>query len=169
MDDTIKYAERNQRKYVCAFADDVTFATNKKYLKNNLLIWKESLKQYSMEINLSKNKIMVVSNKSLKINIERENKKLQQVEEFKSLGVVTNGNGGPEMEFDNTIKNTTNLCHALKAAFINKKEISRKTKITIYTTNNKKTNKFEKHTAKIRNEIFTNNSRRHLERSCKKR
>lgn len=56
----------------------------------------ETLEYYNIEIFFSKTKIMVVSNKNLKTNVEVRNEKPQQVVQMKYLGGITNSIGGHE-------------------------------------------------------------------------
>lgn len=87
-----------------------------------------------MKINLTKTQVMVISKNDSKINIDIDSKKLEQVDEFKYLGVTIDKKGGCETEIDKRIEGTAKLYHALNNVFINKKEVTKKTKLTIYKT-----------------------------------
>lgn len=119
----------------CAFADDVViYAKSEKDLQRNLDAWKEALDRRQMKINGSKTKVMVISREEEQIQILLENKKLEQVSSFKYLGSIFESTGGNEKDVDSRIKATVSTFYALKNTLINKKEISKNTKIKIYKT-----------------------------------
>lgn len=63
---------------------------------------------------------MVISRKDIPINIELDNEKLEQVEEFKYLGVTVDRRGGHESERNKRIENRVKLYHSMNSALINK-------------------------------------------------
>lgn len=148
MDDVIKAAERKSKKVhigfnkltpvsvtVCAFADDVMIcAAKEKELQENLQIWEEELKKRNMKINTNKTKVMVLSKENKEINLEISQSKIEQVDVFKYLGVLIDREGNMENEINERITKATRLYHSLNKAFIGKKEINRKTKMTVYKT-----------------------------------
>jgi hypothetical protein len=67
-------------------------------------------------------------------NIFIEDTKIEQVNEFKYLGVTINNKGKQDTEINQRISAATKLYHSLGKTFIGKKEISRKTKMTVYQT-----------------------------------
>lgn len=117
------------------FADDVVItAGSEKKLQENLKIWKEKMEEEGMEININKTKIMVIGDKDIKINIEINNVKIEQVEEFKYLGVTLEETGKQEAEINERIDKTIKLYYAMNQKFINKKEITKQTKIKVFNT-----------------------------------
>lgn len=119
----------------CAFADDlIVYAKNERDLQLNLNVWKTALEKRNMKINVDKTKVMVIGKNASQIKIQIEEKELEQVEAFKYLGVNIHKNGKEDLEINNRIENTTKLYYALNNTFIRKKEISEKTKITVYKT-----------------------------------
>lgn len=117
------------------FADDVVItAGSEKKLQENLKVWKEKMEEEGMEININKTKIMVIGDKDIKTNIEINNVKIEQVEEFKYLGVKLEGTGKQEAEINERIDKTIKLYYAMNQKFINKKEITKQTKIKVFNT-----------------------------------
>lgn len=117
------------------FADDVVItAGSEKKLQENLKVWKEKMEEEGMEININKTKIMVIGDKDIKTNIEINNVKIEQVEEFKYLGVTLEGTGKQEAEINERIDKTIKLYYAMNQKFINKKEITKQTKIKVFNT-----------------------------------
>jgi hypothetical protein len=57
---------------------------------------------------------------------------LEQVNSFKYLGSIVNKEGKMEEEINARIKAAVRLFHGIKQAFLNKKEISKQTKIAVY-------------------------------------
>jgi hypothetical protein len=119
----------------CAFADDlVVFGSTEKELQENLNTWNKVLKEQQMKINIAKTKIMVITKDEKNVDIEIENTKIEQVNEFKYLGVTINNKGKQDTEINQRISAATKLYHSLGKTFIGKNEISRKTKMTVYQT-----------------------------------
>jgi hypothetical protein len=119
----------------CAFADDlVVFGSTEKELQENLNTWNKVLKEQQMKINIAKTKIMVITKDEKTVDIEIEDTKIEQVNEFKYLGVTINNKGKQDTEINQRISAATKLYHSLGKTFIGKKEISRKTKMTVYQT-----------------------------------
>lgn len=70
------------------YADDmVLIARDEKMLNKNVRIYNRALKTINMKINDNKTKIMVISNKERKHQINVEEEKLEQVKSFKYLGI----------------------------------------------------------------------------------
>lgn len=69
------------------------------------------------------------------VSISVNGEKLEQVETFKYLGTIIDSKGNVEIDIDNRIKAASNMFAAIKKSFINKKEISAKTKLTVYLQN----------------------------------
>lgn len=118
-----------------AFADDLVIMTeNEKDLQRNLEIWNTTLEEYGMRINKNKTKVMVIGNEKKVMNIQIDGVAIEQVETVKYLGVEIQENGKQEIEINNRVEKTLKLFFAMQNVFINKKEISKKTKINIFKT-----------------------------------
>ena len=65
-------------------------ATSERALQGNLNIWNEVLQEKGMKINKTKTKVMVMGEKI--INIEIGGVKIEQVKQFKYLGVIVDSN-----------------------------------------------------------------------------
>lgn len=120
----------------CMFADDlVIMANSEKGLQNNINIWNNTLKKYGMKINTTKTCVMMVTKgQEEEMNIRIENEKIQQVEQIKYLGVTIERNGNQDIDVSERIRKTVNIYHAMRQTFIRKKEISQKTKMTVFRT-----------------------------------
>jgi cysteinyl-tRNA synthetase len=110
------------------------FGATEKELQENLNIWNKVLKEQQMKINIVKTKIMVITKDEKNVDIEIEGTKIEQVNEFKYLGVTINNKGKEDTEINQRISAATKLYHTLGKIFIGKKEITRKTKMTVYQT-----------------------------------
>lgn len=117
----------------CAFADDlVIFANSEKALQESLIIWKECLENYGMSINEAKTKVMNISKHDRTLNIKLGSETLQQVENFKYLGSVLDCKGTMDADINERISATAKLYYQLQRGFIQKREISRKTKLAVF-------------------------------------
>ncbi|XP_030759925.1 uncharacterized protein LOC115885229 [Sitophilus oryzae] len=68
------------------------------------------------------------------MNIEINDINLEQVDSYKHLGVNISNTGEQETEIIERIGNTSRLYQAIKNSFLNKKEISRAVKMSVYKT-----------------------------------
>lgn len=119
----------------CAFADDLMIcAKSEKELQRNLEVWNAALKQRNLKINLEKTKIMVVGDKDTQTTVTLEGTAIKQTNSFKYLGVTIQKDGKNDAEINNRVENASKLYYAINTALIWKKEISRKTKLTVYKT-----------------------------------
>lgn len=119
----------------CAFADDIVLvAKSERELEININVWVDILKKYNLIVNNEKTKVMAISHKEENINIRMGEETLEQVEVFKYLGIILNNKGTQEKEIGNRIKIATKTYNAIYKKFLNKKEISPKTKLTVYNT-----------------------------------
>ncbi|CAH2003904.1 unnamed protein product [Acanthoscelides obtectus] len=66
------------------------------------------------------------------MDVRIDNVKLQQVHSLKYLEAILEPNGRNEIEFSERIGKANNLYYTMSKGFINKKEMSKETKITIY-------------------------------------
>lgn len=120
----------------CAFADDVAIiASTEKNLQFNVNLWIEELENKEMKVNINKTKVMVITNnKERRISIKIKNQTVEQVDNVKYLGAIIDKTGKIEEEINNRIATTAKLFYGINRGFINKKEISNKTKLTVYKT-----------------------------------
>lgn len=148
MDDIIKETRRKTKPFrvgyrklkeveirECAFADDVVLmANNERTLQDNLIIWNDALERNGMKLNKDKTKVMAVTKEKTQMNIQVEGVKIEQVQVFNYLGIAIEESGRNEIEIAERVKKTNNVYFALNKGFINKKEISRNTKMKVYKT-----------------------------------
>lgn len=118
-----------------AFADDLlVYARNVNDLQVNLSIWETALKKRNMRINAEKTKVMSIGKHDRKIVTYIDGKVIEQVEIFKYLGISIHQEGKEEAEINNRIESGIKLYYAMNKAFITKREISKKAKITVFNT-----------------------------------
>lgn len=119
----------------CVFADDlVIFAKSERYLQYNLNIWNKALQDRNLRINVDKTKVMVIGKEDLKISITLDEKTIEQTEIFSYLGVKIHRNGRNEAELTGRVESALKLYHSLSNTFIGKKEVTTKTKLSVYNT-----------------------------------
>ena len=119
----------------CAFADDLAiFAENKQELQRNLEIWKMALAARNLRINLNKTKTMVIGKEDVEVSIILDGQTIEQVYMFKYLGVKIHRDGKMEADLNDRLESTTKVYYAMSNSFIRKKEISRRTKVTVFKT-----------------------------------
>jgi galactitol-specific phosphotransferase system IIB component len=104
------------------------FGATEKELQENLNIWNKVLKEQQMKINIVKTKIMVITKDEKNVDIEIEGTKIEQVNEFKYLGVTINNKGKEDTEINQRISAATKLYHTLGKIFIGKKRNYQKDK-----------------------------------------
>lgn len=148
MDDVIKEVKEKVRKHSvgyrnmehiqiseCAFADDlVVYAKNEKDLQTNLDIWKTALQKRNLKINAEKTKVMLIGKENKELEIQLNGNRMEQVETFKYLGVKVHKDGRNDAEINGRIESALKMYYALGKTFIRKKEVSKKTKMTVYKT-----------------------------------
>lgn len=118
-----------------AFADDVMIITeSEKDLQKNLEVWNEILIEYKMKINKNKTKVMTIGEERQQININIDNENIEQVTNFNYLGITIENDGSQELEINERIEKTLKLYFAMNNSFINKKEISKETKVKVFKT-----------------------------------
>ena len=119
----------------CAFADDLMVSANsEKDLQENINIWENTFSKWNMKMNVEKSKVMHIGKDNKSLNLKINGKNIEQVETFKYLGVLINRTGTDELEIQKRLHSTSKLYFILKNTIIGKKEISHKTKITVYKT-----------------------------------
>lgn len=117
------------------YADDVVIiARNEKDLEENLHIWNTTLHESGMKMNRNKTKVMAIGEEPIDMEIKIEGTKLEQVNTFQYLGVTIDDNGTQETDINKRIEKTLRLYYAMNKKFINKKEVSRKTKMNVFKT-----------------------------------
>ncbi|XP_023310553.1 uncharacterized protein LOC111691870 [Anoplophora glabripennis] len=107
-------------------------AASEKELQKNIDMWKEVLGENGMKINVKKTKTMAITEEQQKINIQIDGVRLEQVQYFDYLGVLIEGSGKQDKEIEKRIENTMKVYHSINKSFINKREISTKTKMNVY-------------------------------------
>ena len=114
------------------FADDlVLIAETKEQLQNNINIWNMNLKKSGMTIKKTKTKVMTLGKKE-DIVIEIEGTQIEQVDQYKYLGVEISTDGTNTKEISTRIEKALKVYFNMRNVFINKKEISKNTKISIF-------------------------------------
>ena len=118
-----------------SFADDlVLFANSERDLHNNINILNSELNKRGMKINAKKTKTMLISREAKVHKLKLGREELEQVENYKYLGVMINQDGRLRDEISQRIKKATAVYHQLGNAFIGKKELTTKTKMAVYNT-----------------------------------
>lgn len=148
MDDVMKETRRETSKLLvgyqnmqpvwineCAFADDIViFARNETELKRNLNTWNNKLSSKNLKINENKTKIMISGKSEEMVNIEINDQIIEQVNSFKYLGVQIESQGHQNQEITARVQSAANLYHSIKNTFLGKKEVSLKTKISVFNS-----------------------------------
>lgn len=117
----------------CAFADDVVICgKSEKEIQHNLNIWYNALKTRNMKINIEKTKHMVVGYKEEYRNLTINDTEIERTNVFKYLGVLIERTGNDETEIGNRIDKTAKLFYSLNSNFLQRREVSKKTKMVIY-------------------------------------
>lgn len=110
----------------CVFADDVVIlAENETNLQKNLEIWEETLMKYDMKMNIIKTKVMMTSTEQENMNIKLKGQPIEQVLQFRYLGVTMRCDGNQEADIEERIEATSRTSHAIKNSFIKKRDISK--------------------------------------------
>lgn len=118
----------------CAFADDVMICASKEEdLRESLIIWGDELKKRNLKMNISKTKVMVIGQNNRNLNIAVNNESIEQVDQYKYLGVTIERNGNMEQEINERISSASRLYFSL-SSFMSNKAISTKTKMIVYKT-----------------------------------
>ncbi|KAI5747504.1 hypothetical protein M8J77_015356 [Diaphorina citri] len=148
MDDVIKACKQRTKKFnigywklqpvfitEMAFADDLAIlAKDATILQFNLNIWNEEMQRRGMTINVNKTKTMVISKNPVKHTINLNNQKVEQVSTFKYLGSVISEDGTIDAEINGRVAAATRCYYSMSRGFINKREVSKRTKVTVFKT-----------------------------------
>jgi hypothetical protein len=86
-----------------------------------------------MDINAQKTKTMVISRNPVQHTITLVGQQME-VESFKYLGATISQDGRIDLEVNNRITAAGRLYHAISRAFTGKREVSKKSKLTVYQT-----------------------------------
>lgn len=115
------------------YADDLMLISkSKSELQNALEKWKKVLTEAEMRINPDKTEVMVVSKNEESLDLRLDGRRLKQARTIKYLGSILDCEGNIESDINNRIGATARLFNALKSVFLNKKEVSKKTKVKIH-------------------------------------
>ena len=127
------FERRQIQLLMLSFADDlVVFGENQRDLEINMNILNTELLKRGMKINTKKTKTMVISKVPTKHTIKLNNETLEQVNSYKYLGVMIQANGSLREEISQRIGKASQVYGQLGQSFINKKELTTKTKMSIF-------------------------------------
>ena len=88
-----------------------------------------------MKININKTKTMIISRDEKNRKIKIGDQTLEQVKQFKYLGSIINNNCRIDEKINNRIiAGGGKLYYMLSGNFISRKEVTNKTKLTVYKT-----------------------------------
>jgi hypothetical protein len=87
-----------------------------------------------MDINKQKTKTMVITRNPVQHTIGLVGEQLEQVETLKYLGAFISQDGRIDLEVNNRIAVAGRLYHAISRGFTGNREVSEKTKLTVYRT-----------------------------------
>ena len=120
---------------ILSFADDlVMFAKNQRDLETNINILNRELSKRGMKINSKKTKTMVISREPKQHKIRLDNEILEQVNSYKYLGVMIGANGSLREEITQRVGKASKVYGQLGQSFINKRELTVKTKLSIFNS-----------------------------------
>ena len=87
-----------------------------------------------LKINTQKTKIMAVTNTPKRTDVRLNEHKIEQVDHFRYLGVLIDNEGNQEKEMNERIHKANITYKTIKNTIINNRELSIKTKLTVYKT-----------------------------------
>jgi hypothetical protein len=148
MDDIMKDCKQRTRDFIMgnwkmcpvrisevAFANDVApIAKTEQNLQFNLDVWQQEMSRRDMDINKQKTKTMVITRNPVQHTIGLVGQQLEQVESLKYLGAFISQDGRIDLEVNNRIPVAGRLYHAISRGFTGNREVSEKTKLTVYRT-----------------------------------
>ena len=121
--------------YMLSFADDlVIFGKTQQELEQNMNILNRELSRRGMTINSKKTKTMVISREYKQHSIKIGDDTLEQVDTYKYLGVMIKSNGSQKEEINHRIGKANKVYGQLGNAFVNKRELTIKTKMSIFNS-----------------------------------
>ena len=116
-----------------AYADDLmVMASSEANLQHNIAVWAEELAKKGMKINVEKTKTMIISKKEETHTITVDGTVLEKVNLFKYLGSVISANGKMDDDIIERIGAASRLFNSIRQPFLNKKEVTKKTKLAVY-------------------------------------
>lgn len=146
MDDAIRHCQERMQRFrvgyrelqptylqACAFADDIVlFANSEENMQKSVKIWKDALAAQKLELNVEKTKVVMIGNEAGVASVTADGEVIEQVQAYKYLGSVINSRGNSEDELMARIKAANRLYAALRRKFLDHKEITQETKISIF-------------------------------------
>ena len=127
----VKLEERNVQFLL--FADDLMLvAETEEDVERNLQILDDVMAQWQMKINWGKTKAMVVKRGGGSCNVTVKGEKIEEVKVMKYLGAMFNEEGSCEDEVDSRIGLTCRTIGALRKEVVDRKELSKTTKLRVY-------------------------------------
>ena len=118
-----------------SFADDlVIFGKTQRDLQHNVNILNSELITRGLTINAKKTKTMVIGRETRKHKIKLGQDMLEQVDSYKYLGVIIEANCGLKEEINQRIGKATKVYGQLGYTFISKRELTTKTKMSIFNS-----------------------------------
>ena len=127
----VKLEERNVQFLL--FADDLMLvAEMEEDVERNLQILDDVMAQWQMKINWGKTKAMVVKRGGGSCNVTVKGEKIEEVKVMKYLGAMFNEEGSCEDEVDSRIGLTCRTIGALRKEVVDRKELSKTTKLRVY-------------------------------------
>lgn len=119
------------------YADDIIImATSVNQLSSNINIWKKTLEENGMTLNLDKSKTLCVSKdgEEERIRIQLDGKELEQVRKYEYLGTTISMDGRIDEEIKNRISKANKIYYQINNTLIAKRELSIKAKTHLYKT-----------------------------------
>ena len=118
------------------FADDlVLVAENEEDIKKNAKVLNEVMKKWKMRINWQKTKVMVVQRGCGTCHLVVDNVEVEAVQTPKYLGTMFNVEASCDDEIENRIWIATRMVGALRRQVIERKELSKATKLRVIIIN----------------------------------
>ena len=133
--DTISEECRNGLPWELLFADDLAItADSEEDLQRRWLKWQIGMESKGLKVNTGKTEVMVSGRNGTKVNIkDKEGRELNQVDQFKYLGVTFSEEGGSETAVRARVKAAWQKWRELGPVVADKK-IPTKLKTKLYTT-----------------------------------
>ena len=117
---------------VCYADDAIIIAENNKDLQTMLNRLHDACKKYNMEISIDKTKCMTFSKTPVTCNLAIENKNIEQVSNFRYLGVDLVGGADLCEEIQAQVNKANAISGALKSKIWKNKDMAIKSKMRIY-------------------------------------
>ena len=115
------------------FADDlILVAEREEDVENNLNILDEVMAKWSMKVNWGKTKALVVKRGGGSCNVSVKGEMVEEVKVMKYLGALFNEEGTCEDEIESRIGATGRTIGALRQEVVDRRELSKTTKLRVY-------------------------------------